>query len=77
MAKTYQAVEKNKTRNSHPRESKRWLFFDRFKMLLHHNKSLGRKTVVEAANGRSVTALRVFAITLNYFKDHALQVGFL
>lgn len=55
------------------REAKKWLFFDRFKMLLHHNKSLGRKTLVEAANGRSMTALKIFSTTLVYFKEHALQ----
>ena len=36
-------------------------------------QSLGRKTLIEAANGKSMSAMKIFSITLGYFKDHALQ----
>nr|XP_040581373.1 heat shock 70 kDa protein 12A-like [Lepeophtheirus salmonis] len=56
-----------------PLEAKRWFFFDKFKMLLHHNKEIGRFTLVKATNGCSLMALNIFAMTLKYFRDHALR----
>ena len=56
-----------------PREASKWLYFDKFKMILHHNQEINRNTTVVAANGRSVAALSVFSLTLRYFKDHALR----
>ena len=29
--------------------------------------------MIEAANGKSMSAMKIFSITLGYFKDHALQ----
>ncbi|GLH16828.1 Heat shock 70 kDa protein 12A, partial [Gryllus bimaculatus] len=45
-------------------EAKRWLFFDKFKMALHHD---------QAANGRSLPALAVFAHALRHLKEQALR----
>ena len=56
-----------------PREASKWLYFDKFKMILHHNQEINRSTTVVAANGTSVAALTVFSLTLRYFKDHALR----
>ena len=56
-----------------PREASKWLYFDKFKMILHHNQEINRSTTVVAANGKSVAALTVFSLTLRYFKDHALR----
>ena len=36
-------------------------------------QNLGRKTLIEAANGKSLSAMKIFSTTLGYFKDHALQ----
>ncbi|XP_023335807.1 heat shock 70 kDa protein 12A [Eurytemora carolleeae] len=55
------------------REASKWFYFDKFKMLLHHNKYLGRNTWVESRNGKEMKALKVFSIVLRYFKEHALQ----
>lgn len=54
-------------------EAHRWLYFDKFKMVLHRQKNLSRDTEVTAANGVSVPALTVFAHSLRYFKEHALE----
>lgn len=56
-----------------PDEAKKWYFFDKFKMILHHNKKIDRSTKVKAANGAELSALDVFSHTLKYFKDHALK----
>ena len=40
---------------------------------MQFHQSLGRKTLLEAANGKSMSAMKIFSITLGYFKDHALQ----
>ncbi|XP_063598822.1 uncharacterized protein LOC134775279 isoform X2 [Penaeus indicus] len=56
-----------------PKEAKRWLYFDRFKMALHADQTLSRDTMLEAANGRKVPALQIFSHALRYFRDHALR----
>ncbi|TRY76832.1 hypothetical protein TCAL_12998 [Tigriopus californicus] len=56
-----------------PDEAKKWYFFDKFKMILHHNKKIDRSTKVKSANGCELSALEVFSHTLKYFKDHALK----
>ncbi|XP_042887588.1 uncharacterized protein LOC122263281 isoform X2 [Penaeus japonicus] len=56
-----------------PKEAKRWLYFDRFKMSLHADLTLSRDTMLEAANGRKVPALQIFGHALRYFRDHALR----
>ncbi|XP_021913775.1 heat shock 70 kDa protein 12A-like isoform X2 [Zootermopsis nevadensis] len=54
-------------------EAKKWLYFDKFKMALHHNQDLSRSTKLQAANGQSVSALTVFAHALHHLKNHALM----
>ncbi|KAJ9584733.1 hypothetical protein L9F63_020938, partial [Diploptera punctata] len=54
-------------------EAKKWFFFDKFKMALHHNQDLNRSTQLQAANGQSVPALKIFAHALRHLKCHALR----
>ncbi|XP_055927818.1 uncharacterized protein LOC129959051 isoform X1 [Argiope bruennichi] len=54
-------------------EAKKWLYFEKFKMTLHHNEHLSLETEIAAANGKHMPAVTVFAHALRYFKDHALQ----
>jgi len=54
-------------------EAKNWLFFDKFKMLLHHSKELNKDTRLKASNGKTFPAVQVFAHSLRFFKEHALQ----
>ena len=42
-------------------------------MILHHNKDIGRETMVKAANGKELPAMMIFSLTLNYFRNHALR----
>ncbi|PNF14706.1 Heat shock 70 kDa protein 12A [Cryptotermes secundus] len=53
-------------------EAKKWLYFDKFKMALHHNQDLNRNTELKAANGQPVSALTVFAHALRHLKRYAL-----
>lgn len=55
------------------REARQWLFFDKFKMALHHQKFIGRSTLITAANGESLPALSVFAHALRFFKELVLR----
>ncbi|CAL1261544.1 unnamed protein product [Larinioides sclopetarius] len=54
-------------------EAKEWLYFEKFKMTLHHSEHLSLETEIAAANGKRMPAVTVFAHALRYFKDHALQ----
>ena len=36
-------------------------------------QTLGRSTMITAANGARVSAMKIFSITLRYFRDHAIQ----
>jgi len=54
-------------------EAKNWLYFDKFKMLLHHSQDLNKETRLKAANGKTFPAVQVFAHSLRFFKEHALQ----
>ncbi|GFY69055.1 heat shock 70 kDa protein 12A [Trichonephila inaurata madagascariensis] len=56
-----------------PQEAKKWLYFEKFKMTLHKTENLSRETIIQAANGKGVSALTVFAHALRYFRKHALQ----
>ncbi|RWS04957.1 heat shock 70 kDa protein 12A-like protein [Dinothrombium tinctorium] len=56
-----------------PKDAKNWFYFEKFKMTLHRSESLTRETQIKAANGKSLSALIVFAHALRYFKQHALQ----
>ncbi|GFR33493.1 heat shock 70 kDa protein 12A [Trichonephila clavata] len=54
-------------------EAKGWLYFEKFKMTLHHSEHLSLETEIAAANGKRMPAVTVFAHALRYFKDHAIQ----
>ncbi|KAG8197342.1 hypothetical protein JTE90_013469 [Oedothorax gibbosus] len=54
-------------------EAKEWMYFEKFKMALHHSEHLSLDTEIAAANGKRMPAVTVFAHALRYFKDHALQ----
>ncbi|KAK3094819.1 hypothetical protein FSP39_006636 [Pinctada imbricata] len=54
-------------------EAKKWLYFDKFKMILHNTAELSRDTLLQASNGKLCPAISVFAYALQFFKDHALQ----
>ncbi|XP_050700037.1 heat shock 70 kDa protein 12A-like isoform X2 [Eriocheir sinensis] len=56
-----------------PSEAPHWLYFDKFKMVLHSEESLNLDTQIEAANGKRLPAIRVFSHALRYFRDHALR----
>ncbi|ESN95006.1 hypothetical protein HELRODRAFT_102816 [Helobdella robusta] len=54
-------------------QAKKWFYFEKFKMALHHNSELNKNTTINASNGQAYPALKVFVHSLKYFKDHALQ----
>lgn len=57
-----------------PRDTRQWLYFDKFKMTLHHQKQLSRSTLITASNGiDSLPAITVFAHALRFFKEQALR----
>ena len=55
------------------REARQWLYFDKFKMALHHQKMIGRSTAIAAANGEHLPASSVFAHALRFFKELAIR----
>ncbi|XP_046570202.1 uncharacterized protein LOC124278523 isoform X2 [Haliotis rubra] len=59
--------------NLTPDEARKWMYFERFKMVLHHNADLTKDTMLKASNGELFPALKVFALALRFFKEHALQ----
>lgn len=50
-----------------------WLFFRRFKMLLHNCETLTRETTVEDINGVSMPAITIFTMAIKYLKEQLLQ----
>ncbi|XP_014674044.1 PREDICTED: heat shock 70 kDa protein 12A-like isoform X2 [Priapulus caudatus] len=56
-----------------PKEAAQWLYFEKFKMALHHSMTLSRDTELAASNRKKVPAIHVFSCALRYFRDHALQ----
>ncbi|XP_072253694.1 heat shock 70 kDa protein 12A-like [Leuresthes tenuis] len=53
-------------------EAKKLYFFENFKMALYGTK-LNREVTIKAANGKSMTALKVFTESLRFLKDDALK----
>jgi hypothetical protein len=54
-------------------DADRWLYFDKFKMSLYDAKDCNvDTTLIRAANGRQFSAFRAVAMTLGFFKQHAL-----
>ncbi|XP_025095769.1 heat shock 70 kDa protein 12A-like isoform X2 [Pomacea canaliculata] len=64
---------RNHYHNLLPIEARHWLYFERFKMTLHHCKELSRDTMVTAVNGQQMPALTVFSHVLTFFATHALE----
>ncbi|XP_077585227.1 heat shock 70 kDa protein 12A isoform X2 [Stigmatopora nigra] len=56
-----------------PSESKQWLYLEKFKMKLHTTSNLSIHTDLQAANGKRVKALDIFAYALAFFKEQALK----
>ncbi|MBN3295792.1 HS12A protein, partial [Amia calva] len=56
-----------------PSESKHWLYLEKFKMKLHTTANLSIDTDLQAANGKKVKALDIFAYALQFFKEQALK----
>ncbi|XP_057704725.1 heat shock 70 kDa protein 12A isoform X2 [Corythoichthys intestinalis] len=56
-----------------PSESKQWLYLEKFKMKLHTTSNLSINTDLQAANGKRVKALDIFAYALAFFKEQALK----
>ncbi|XP_056148001.1 heat shock 70 kDa protein 12A [Lampris incognitus] len=56
-----------------PTESKHWLYLEKFKMKLHTTANLSIDTDLQAANGKRVKALDIFAYALAFFKEQALK----
>nr|XP_057913268.1 heat shock 70 kDa protein 12A isoform X3 [Doryrhamphus excisus] len=56
-----------------PGESKHWLYLEKFKMKLHTTANLSINTDLQAANGKRVKALDIFAYALAFFKEQALK----
>ncbi|XP_061141487.1 heat shock 70 kDa protein 12A isoform X6 [Syngnathus typhle] len=56
-----------------PSESKHWLYLEKFKMKLHTTANLSINTDLQAANGKRVKALDIFAYALAFFKEQALK----
>ncbi|XP_042289430.1 heat shock 70 kDa protein 12A isoform X1 [Thunnus albacares] len=56
-----------------PSESKQWLYLEKFKMKLHTTANLSIDTDLQAANGKRVKALDIFAYALAFFKEQALK----
>ncbi|OWF38508.1 Heat shock 70 kDa protein 12B [Mizuhopecten yessoensis] len=48
-------------------------YFHRFKMLLHNNKNLGKKTKITDETGKSFPAFDVFVHSIRYLKDHVFH----
>lgn len=51
----------------------RYYYFHRFKMLLHNNKNLGKKTMIKDETGKSFPAFDVFVHSIRYLKDHVFE----
>ncbi|CAL1578516.1 unnamed protein product [Knipowitschia caucasica] len=56
-----------------PQESKQWLYLEKFKMKLHTTANLSVDTELQAANGKRVKALDIFAYALAFFREQALK----
>jgi len=69
----YKAVEKYCNLKSVFEEKEYW-FFQHFKMYLHNNESLNLETKIQAANGKCLLAKTVFAHSIKFLKDEAVNV---
>ncbi|XP_045204409.2 heat shock 70 kDa protein 12A-like isoform X2 [Mercenaria mercenaria] len=53
-----------------------WYFFRRFKMILHQNKVLSRKTLLLEVNRKPLSALTVFSEAIKYLKKNLTETIF-
>ncbi|XP_015254625.1 PREDICTED: heat shock 70 kDa protein 12A-like [Cyprinodon variegatus] len=58
--------------NVHGEEAKKQYFFENFKMALY-GRELTRDVTIKAANGKEMTALKVFTESLRFLKEDALS----
>ncbi|XP_052228946.1 heat shock 70 kDa protein 12A-like [Dreissena polymorpha] len=56
-----------------PKDSLKWMYFDRFKMLLHQSGELRQDAMLRTSTGKEASAMKIFAYSLAYFKDLAIQ----
>ncbi|CAG0912775.1 unnamed protein product [Notodromas monacha] len=69
-------VARDRYHDLKPNEASRYFFFEKFKMILHHDMSLSRDTEIMAVNGKTLPAAVVFRHALQFFRDHALaEIG--
>ncbi|XP_045204412.2 heat shock 70 kDa protein 12A-like [Mercenaria mercenaria] len=54
-----------------------WYFFRRFKMILHQNKVLSRKTLLLEVNRKPLAALTVFSEAIKYLKKNLTETIFM
>ncbi|XP_022802754.1 heat shock 70 kDa protein 12A-like [Stylophora pistillata] len=69
----YKAEEKYANLNNLS-EEKEYMFFRHFKMLLHNDESLNLNTKIAAANGKLFHAKQVFAHSIRFLKEQALNI---
>lgn len=50
-----------------------YYYFNRFKMLLHENKSLHRNSVITDITGKKMRAMDIFSISIKYLKNTMLK----
>uniref|UniRef100_A0AAU0MUJ9 Heat shock protein family A member 12 variant X1 n=1 Tax=Urechis unicinctus TaxID=6432 RepID=A0AAU0MUJ9_UREUN len=55
-------------------EDREYSFFSKFKMVLHRIKKLNKATNITASNGHFRPAIQIFAMALEYLKNHLLEV---
>lgn len=51
-----------------------WMFFSRFKMLLHNNSTLSRTTVIDDINGNQMPAMTIFSMSIRFLREHFLKM---
>ncbi|WAR20728.1 HS12A-like protein [Mya arenaria] len=56
-----------------PKDATKWMYFDKFKMMLYNDGGLREDSVLRTISGKEVSALKVFSYSLAYFKDLATQ----
>ena len=56
-----------------PQEAKKWLYFDKFKMMLYDVSEINNETMIKALNGREIPAFKVFSYALKFFKEHVIE----
>lgn len=50
-----------------------WLYFKRFKMLLHNNRELRRSSMIQDINGKKMSAMTIFSMAIRYLREHLME----